>query len=207
MLLPRSRLSAKRAVNDLEMKDHGASSSNLDENNSLAVKIILGVSAAVVAFLFWFIYGRGTSVYENAAPGWAVNLPAVNASLNALSATFVVAGLVFIKRGLKKQHAAMMITATVSSVAFLVTYLIYHYYAHSTPFAGEGWIRPVYFFILLSHIVLSVVVVPLIGTTLFFATARRFLSHKKVAKWTYPVWLYVSATGILVYAILNAYNA
>ena len=176
-------------------------------DNRRAVKIILGISAAVVAFLFWFIYGRGTSAYDDAAPAWAVNLPAVNASLNALSATFVVAGLVFIKRGLKKPHAIMMISATVSSVAFLVTYLIYHYFAHSTPFAGEGWIRPVYFFILISHIVLSVVVVPLIGTTLFFASTRRFLSHKKVAIWTYPVWLYVSVTGILVYAILNVYNA
>ena len=100
----------------------------------------------------------------------------------------------------------MMITATVSSSAFLVTYLIYHYFAHSTPFEGQGWIRPVYFFILISHIVLSVLVVPLIGMSLFFATVRKFVSHKKVSKWTYPVWLYVSVTGILVYALLNAYN-
>ena len=178
-----------------------------DRENRRAVLVILGLSAGVVAFLFWFIYGRGTSVYDDAAPSWAVHLPAVNASLNALSATLVVAGLFFIKRGLKKQPAALMIAATVSSAAFLVTYLIYHYYAHSTPFKGEGWIRPVYFFILLSHIALSVVVVPLIGTTLFFASARKFLTHKKIAKWTYPVWLYVSVTGILVYLILNLYNA
>ena len=176
------------------------------EDNRLAVTVILGLSVAVVAFLFWFIYGRGTSAYDSVAPHWALHLPAVNASLNALSATFVVAGLLFIKRGLKKTHVAMMIAATVSSVAFLVTYLIYHYFAKHTTFAGEGLMRPVYFFILISHIVLSVVVVPLIGSTLFFATSRKFLSHKKVAKWTYPVWLYVSVTGILVYAILNAYN-
>ena len=177
-----------------------------DGDNRRAVAVILGLSAAVVAFLFWFIYGRGTSAYDGVAPHWAVNLPAVNASLNALSATLLVAGLLFIKRGLKRQHAALMIAATVSSVAFLVTYLIYHYFAKHTAFAGEGWMRPVYFFILISHIVLSVVVVPLIGSTLFFAASRKFLSHKKVAKWTYPVWLYVSVTGILVYAILNAYN-
>ena len=176
-------------------------------DNRRAVLVILSLSAVVVAFLFWFIYGRGTSAYEAAAPEWAANLPAVNASLNALSATLVVAGLLFIKRGLKKQHAAMMIAATVSSAAFLVTYLIYHYFAKHTPFAGAGWIRPAYFFILISHIVLSVVVVPLIGSTLFFAASRKFLSHKKVAKWTYPVWLYVSVTGILVYAILTRYNA
>ena len=188
----------------MTLENSSPSSANAESRGP--VIIILGLSAAVVIFLFWFINGRGTSVYDDAAPSWAVNLPAVNASLNALSATLVVAGLVFIKRGLKKQHAVMMIAATVSSAAFLVTYLIYHYFAHSTSFVGEGWIRPVYFFILISHIALSVVVVPLIGTTLFFASARKFLSHKKVAKWAYPVWLYVSVTGILVYAILNAYN-
>ena len=190
----------------MTMENASPSSADGTDGNRTAVTIILAVSAAVVAFLFWFIYGRGTSVYSEAAPSWAVHLPAVNASLNALSATLVVTGLAFIKRGLSKQHAIMMIAATVSSAAFLVTYLIYHYFAHSTPFDGEGWIRPVYFFILISHIVLSVVVVPLIGTTLFFAAARKFLSHQKVAKWTYPVWLYVSVTGILVYFILHAYN-
>ena len=181
-------------------------SAQSEGDNRLAVKVILGVSAAVVAFLVWFIYGRDTSVYEDAAPPWTVGLPAVNASLNALSATLVVAGLLFIKRGLKKQHVVMMIAATLSSVAFLVTYLVYHYFAHSTSFTGEGWIRAVYFFILISHIALSIVVVPLLGTTLFFAGNRKFLSHKKVARWTYPVWLYVSVTGILVYAMLNAQN-
>ena len=110
-------------------------------DNRLAVAVILGLSAIVLGFLFWFIYGRGTSVYEDAAPDWAVNLPAVNASLNALSATLVLGGLLFIKRGLKKQHAAMMIAAIVSSAAFLVTYLIYHYFAKHTEFSGEGSFR------------------------------------------------------------------
>ncbi len=189
------------------MKETNPVSDAIPEDDRLAVGIILGISALVVAFLFWFIYGRGTTVYEGSAPGWAANLPAVNASLNALSATLVVAGLFFINRGLRRQHAAMMISATVSSAAFLVTYLIYHYFAKHTPFEGQGWIRPLYFFILISHIVLSVVVVPLVGSTLFFASSRKFVSHKKVAKWTYPVWLYVSVTGILVYVILNSYNA
>ena len=190
------------------MKDENPSSTDHADSgsNRLAVGVILGISAAVVAFLFWFIYGRGSSIPQESNPNWTVHLPAVNASLNALSATFVVAGLLFIKRGLKKQHAVMMIAATVASAAFLVTYLIYHYFAKHTEFTGQGLIRPVYFFILISHIVLSVVVVPLIGTSLFFATTRKFLSHKRVAKWTYPVWLYVSVTGILVYLILKIVN-
>lgn len=187
--------------------ENTASTTDADPgDNRLAVRIILAISAAVVAFLFWFIYGRDGAVSQEVKPNWTEHLPAINASLNALSATFVVAGLLFIKRGLKKQHAVMMIAATVASVAFLVTYLIYHYFAKHTEFPGQDWIRPVYFFILISHIGLSVVVVPLIGTSLFFATTRKFISHKKVAKWTYPVWLYVSVTGILVYLILNAYK-
>lgn len=174
-------------------------------DNRLAVNVILGLSAVIVGFLVWFIYLRDTTSAK--APHWAANLSAVNASLNAVSATFVVAGLLFIKRGLQKQHAAMMIAATVASAAFLVSYLVYHYFQGDTKFTSQGWIRPVYFFILISHIVLSVVVVPLIAGSLFFATTRKFLTHKKVSKWTYPVWLYVSVTGILVYFLLNAYNA
>ena len=101
----------KRNCNDLSMNVANSSSPDNEGESRRAVNVILGLSVGVVAFLFWFIYGRGTSVYDDAAPEWAVNLPAVNASLNALSATLVVAGLIFIKRGLKKQHAAMMIAA------------------------------------------------------------------------------------------------
>ena len=179
-------------------------SNDAEESNLVAVSGILGISAVIVGFLVWFIYLRDTTSSE--APHWAANLSAVNASLNAVSATFVVAGLLFIKRGLQKQHAAMMIAATVSSAAFLVSYLVYHYFQGDTKFTGQGWIRPVYFFILISHIILSVVVVPLIASSLFFATTRKFLTHKKVSKWTYPVWLYVSVSGILVYFLLNTYN-
>jgi putative membrane protein len=98
-----------------------------------------------------------------------------------------------------------MILATVSSALFLVGYLLYHYYHGDTKFPGEGVIRPIYFFILITHIITSIVVVPLVFLTLFFAITKRFAKHRKIAAWTYPVWLYVSVTGILVYYLLKTY--
>ncbi len=169
-----------------------------------AVRAILILSAGIVAFLVWFIYGRQTSGHADHA--FIESLPLINASLNALSATFVVIGLRCIAQRKVQAHVTCMILATVSSALFLVCYLLYHYFHGDTKFPGQGWIRPVYFFILISHIITSVAVVPLIFTTLFFATSKRFEKHKAVARWTYPVWLYVSVTGILVYLILKQYT-
>ncbi|MFP6899413.1 MAG: DUF420 domain-containing protein [Opitutales bacterium] len=186
------------------MSEENTASTTNDGDSRFAVTIILGISAAVVAFLIWIIYFHEPG---DLPPPWVKTLPVVNASLNALSAILVVVGLVFIKRGLRKQHAVMMILATLSSGAFLVFYLLHKSYVGDTKFTGEDWFRPIYFFILFSHVVLSVVVVPMIFSSLFFASTRKFLSHKKVAKWTYPVWFYVSVTGVLVFAILKASNS
>lgn len=100
----------------------------------------------------------------------------------------------------------MMASATLSSALFLVCYIIYHSYQGDTKFLAEGLIRPVYFFILISHILLSMVAVPLVLLTLWFAITQRFTSHKKIARWTFPIWLYVSVTGILVYFVLHNFN-
>ena len=168
-----------------------------------AVRFILGLSAVIVAFLVWFIYGRQTSGHADHA--FIKSLPLVNASLNALSATLVIMGLRCIAQRKVKAHSTCMILATTSSALFLICYLLYHFYHGDTKFPGQGLIRPVYFFILISHIITSIVVVPLIFTTLFFAASKRFEKHKVVARWTYPVWLYVSITGILVYLLLKQY--
>jgi uncharacterized membrane protein YozB (DUF420 family) len=137
-----------------------------------------------------------------------LDLPAVNATLNALSATFLVAGFVFIKRGNKIAHRNCMISAFVTSVVFLGCYLTYHgylaYALHRGPtrFINPAWFRPIYLTILLTHTVLAVVIVPLILTTLWRAKKQRFAAHKKIARWTLPLWLYVSVTGVLVYWLL-----
>ena len=134
--------------------------------------------------------------------------PAVNATLNGLSATFLVAGFVFIKRGNKIAHRNCMISAFVTSVVFLGCYLTYHGYLacvlHRGPtrFVNPAWFRPIYLTILLTHTMLAVVIVPLIITSLWRAKSERFESHKKIARWTLPLWLYVSVTGVVIYLLL-----
>lgn len=177
----------------------------VDESQSKkAIAPIIGVSAAILAFLFWLIYFKTPGKSD---AGWVSKLPTVFAGLNAISACCIGIGIVAIKRGLKKLHIGMMISATTSSALFLVFYILYHHYHGDTHFLGEGVIRPVYFFILISHILLSVVVVPLILLTLWFAIKQYYEKHKRIAKWTFPIWMYVSITGILVYVILQNFNS
>ena len=173
------------------------------EQPSKAIGPVIGISAAILAFLFWLIYfktpGESTS-------GWIAQLPTVFTTFNAISACCLAVGILAIKRGVKKLHIAMMISATVSSGMFLVLYVIYSNYHGDTKFLAEGVIRPIYFFILISHIFLSVVVVPLVLMTLWFAISKNFKKHKRIARWTFPIWMYVSVTGILVYLILHNLN-
>jgi uncharacterized membrane protein YozB (DUF420 family) len=131
------------------------------------------------------------------------DLPAVNASLNGLSAVFLVVGFVFIKRGNRIAHRNCMIAAFVTSVVFLACYLTYHATVRTvTHFVNPAWFRPVYLTILLTHTILAVVIVPLILLTLWRAKTERFELHKKIARWTWPLWLYVSVTGVVVYLLL-----
>jgi uncharacterized membrane protein YozB (DUF420 family) len=136
------------------------------------------------------------------------DLPAVNASLNGLSAIFLTAGFVFIKRGNKIAHRNCMVAAFVTSIVFLGCYLTYHTYLavvlHQGPtrFLHPVWFRPIYLTILLTHTVLAAVIVPMILVTLYRAKKERFESHKKIARWTWPLWMYVSVTGVLVYWLL-----
>ena len=130
------------------------------------------------------------------------DLPALNATLNGTSAVLLSAGYAFIRSGRRRAHAACMIGALIVSAAFLVSYLVYHAQAGSTRFTGEGWIRPVYFTILLTHTLLAATVVPLALVTVSRAAARRFDRHRSIARITLPVWLYVSVTGVVIYWLL-----
>jgi uncharacterized membrane protein YozB (DUF420 family) len=129
-------------------------------------------------------------------------LPSLNAALNALSAILLIAGYLFIKSRNIKAHKTCMLAAFASSVFFLISYLVYHYQVGSVPFKGQGSIRLVYFTILLTHTVLATAVVPLALVTLFRALKERFDRHRRIACWTLPIWLYVSVTGVIVYAML-----
>jgi len=129
-------------------------------------------------------------------------LPALNACLNLTSAILLINGRVRIRRGDRAGHRAFMLSAVWVSVAFLVSYVIYHFYHGSTKFPGEGIVRPLYFAMLTSHTILAALNVPLVGFALYHALGERFARHKRIARWTYPVWIYVSVTGVLIYLLL-----
>lgn len=127
---------------------------------------------------------------------------ALNASLNATSAILLTCGYAAIRIGKIRLHKAFMIAAFSVSTAFLVSYLIYHYRVGHVVFQGQGWIRPVYFALLLSHTVLAIVIVPMILVTLRRAWLEKFDKHRVIARWTLPLWFYVSVTGVIVYILL-----
>jgi putative membrane protein len=130
------------------------------------------------------------------------DLPALNAGLNSLAAILLVIGYVLIRRGRIRQHRAVMISAFGVSTLFLISYVIYHANVGSRPFQGQGVIRVVYFAILLTHVVLAAATLPLALITLSRGLGARFDRHVRIARWTLPIWLYVSVTGVIVYFML-----
>ncbi len=130
------------------------------------------------------------------------DLPTLNAVLNGTSAVLLAFGYLFIRRKKVNLHKACMVSAFVISTLFLVSYLIYHYHAGSKPFPGEGWTRPLYFAILISHVILATVTLPLSIVTLARGVRGRFEKHRSIARWALPIWLYVSVTGVVVYLML-----
>ena len=163
---------------------------------------IAPLSAAIAGFLLWLIYLKGARA---AAPDWVAALPAANAFFNACSACALAGGYAMIKRGKREAHMRFMLSAVGFSALFLASYVTYHSFHGDTRFPGEGLVRPIYFFILVSHIVLSVAALPLILSTVFYAATGQFPRHRRIARWTFPVWLYVSVTGVVVYLFLKAY--
>lgn len=135
------------------------------------------------------------------APEYAI-YPAMDAVLNGASAVFLIIGRGFIKRKRMAAHRAMMIAALVCSSLFLISYLYFHAHVGTIHFQGHGWSRPVYFSILISHTILATAIIPLVLITLTRALRERFDRHRAIARWTFPVWLYVSVTGVIVYFML-----
>lgn len=130
------------------------------------------------------------------------DLPLINACLNATSAILLTAGFIHIKRGRKIAHRNCMIAAFCTSTIFLACYLYYHYYAKRTVFLDPQWFRPIYLAILLTHTILAVAVVPMVFMTFSRALKQNYELHKKIARWTWPIWMYVSVTGVIIYLIL-----
>jgi len=129
-------------------------------------------------------------------------LPALNACLNSLASVFLVAGFVHIRRGNRETHRRFMLAATVTAALFLISYITYHAATGSTRFQSQGWIRTLYFTILISHTVLAAAIVPLVLTTLYRAWKGNFAGHRRIARWAWPLWMYVSVTGVAIYVLL-----
>ena len=165
-----------------------------------AVLIILAISAAASFFLFWLIYKHPAA--DTASTRFAF-LPALNAVLNGLSATALLVGFTFIRARNIGAHRASMITAFCFSTLFLGSYILHHYLHGDVRYPIHAAWRSVYLPILASHIVLAVIALPLVLVTFFFSLSGRFPQHRKVARWTFPLWLYVSVTGVVTYVMLR----
>ena len=134
-------------------------------------------------------------------------LPPIYATINGITALLLVAAVMQIKKGNRATHERLMSIAILCSIAFLVMYVAYHMTSDPTPFGGEGFIKGLYYFILVSHIVLSITVIPLVLFTYYYASIEAFANHKKIAKITFPIWLYVAVTGVIVYLMISPYYA
>ncbi len=168
-------------------------------------RLIIGSLSSIVVLLVAFLLLTPRSSFAQLAPidradvAW---LPAANALLNGASAISLLAGYWFIRRRQISRHRICMLAAFSLSTLFLISYVFYHAIAGSIQFSGVGWIRPVYYIILTSHIVLAIFILPLVLTTLYRAWREKFLLHRRVARWTLPIWLYVSVSGVVVYLLL-----
>ena len=174
----------------------------LDTDNQIAKKYtiwvwVLSISIPVAVAVLFTVKIPGV-----ARMGF---LPPIYATINALTAFLLVLAVVMIKKGKQRTHERLMKTAITLSALFLVLYIIYHMTSDATPFGGEGAISYVYYFILISHILLSIVVIPFVLITYIRAISGRFKMHKKLARITFPLWLYVAITGVIIYLMISPY--
>jgi putative membrane protein len=157
------------------------------------------VTLAVMSFLVWVVYfheGSGSAAR-------AASLPRINAILNGTSAVLISVGLWAIKQRKRTLHMRLMIAAFASSSLFLVNYVYYHFSHGDTHFLGQGVVRPIYFAVLISHVLLSVVTFPMILTSLYLGLSNRLETHRRLSKWTWAGWMYVAITGVVVYFMLH----
>jgi len=165
-----------------------------------AIAAILAISAAATVFLFWLIYVHPATDASSARFAF---LPALNALLNGLSATALLIGYIFIRARRIAAHRAAMITAFGFSTLFLVSYILHHALHGDVRYPDHAALRSVYLPLLASHILLAIAALPLILATFFFSLSGRIPQHRKVARWTFPLWLYVSVTGVVTYVMLR----
>jgi putative membrane protein len=164
-----------------------------------AIAAILAISIAATLFLFWLIYVHPAAALSTQY----AFLPALNAILNGLSATALLIGFTFVRAHRIKAHRAAMMTAFVFSTLFLVSYIAHHALHGDVRYPIHAALRSVYLPLLASHIILAIVALPMVLVTFFFSLSGRIPQHRKIARWTFPLWLYVSVTGVITYVMLR----
>lgn len=167
------------------------------------VACIALLSAGVFGFLMWLLFIRQSSGESSALID---TLPAIDGMMNLLSAIFLISAWRAVRRRKYVRHIQFIFAALACSLVFLIGYVTYHSFHGDTHFQGAGIVRPIYFLILITHIVLSAVMLPLILTSLYLALSGKFRIHKRVSRWTLPVWLYVSITGVVIFLMLKIFN-
>ncbi|WP_242922310.1 DUF420 domain-containing protein [Pontibacter liquoris] len=165
----------------------------------LTLIAVLSVVVPVLVALLFFMPKAGGAKMDVSF------LPPFYASINFLTAIALVVGYVNIKKGNIKVHRASMLTAFSLSAIFLVAYVVYHYFGERTEYGGEGALKYAYYFILLTHIVLAIVIVPLVLLSVYFGITGQLSRHRRISRWTFPIWLYVAVTGVLVYLLISPY--
>ncbi|MBD99127.1 MAG: hypothetical protein CMO34_04720 [Verrucomicrobia bacterium] len=168
------------------------------QNPKWLIGIVSTLIPIVVALLYFLPkdFELGEEIYI---------LPRINALINGSTFVILLMALKAIKDGKRERHQQLMVSALILSVLFLLSYVSYHFLAESTAYGGDGWWKSLYFFILLSHILLSIVIVPLVLITFSRALSKKFDKHKKIARITLPIWLYVTFTGVVVYLMISPY--
>ena len=167
--------------------------------------VSIGLASVIIAIALLSLVYRGGVVGPE--PAWVGWLPFVNEFFNSASAAAIVLGFAAIRRGRRDVHQRWMLTALASSGVFLVSYVTYHALHGDSRFLGQGVVRPIYFAVLISHILLSVIALPMVLSTFYLSLSGRFAAHRRLARWTLPIWLYVSVTGVVVFAMLQIFGA
>ena len=184
------------------MKGRETMRNSQQESTRNYTPLVVGLSAAIYAIIFVLYVMPKSRAFDHMDLTF---LPMMNAIFNSFTFIFLLAALVFIKRKNVKLHRRFVLAAFGATTLFLLTYTVYHSLAESTPYGGEGPLKYMYYFILITHIVLAAIIVPLALVTLFQGWTMQVDRHRKLARWTMPLWLYVSLTGVLVYLLISPY--
>ncbi len=175
----------------------------MSEGSHIFKRLFIVISFLIPAIVAALLFMPKNEISE--INPWIYSLPFYNAIINTLTAVLLIAGVYLVRNAKVSYHKASMISAFLLGCVFLVFYVIYHSNAPSTKFGGEGPIRYIYFFLLISHVLMAFLVVPLVLSAVYFAVSEKIEKHRKIVKYTFPVWLYVSISGVIVYLMISPY--